>query len=135
MDLLDEWHRGAVRQVQVGHRHVGLQAADELHGFSRVSGLPHHGELPLGGKQALHRLAEDSVPVDQHDAIRAAGLHSRCRSFGRVGEGHVAAIALSAVVGGTADRKSTRLNSSHTVISYAVFCLKKKTKTMITTGK
>src|SRR5438034_5523629 len=25
-----------------------------------------------------------------------------------------------------ADRKSTRLNSSHTVISYAVFCLKKK---------
>src|SRR5260221_10764518 len=28
---------------------------------------------------------------------------------------------------GQADRKSTRLNSSHTVISYAVFCLKKKT--------
>src|SRR5438132_10821017 len=27
-----------------------------------------------------------------------------------------------------ADRKSTRLNSSHTVISYAVFCLKKKKK-------
>src|SRR5260221_10030736 len=26
----------------------------------------------------------------------------------------------------TKDRKSTRLNSSHTVISYAVFCLKKK---------
>src|SRR5207244_12295379 len=27
-----------------------------------------------------------------------------------------------------ADRKSTRLNSSHQIISYAVFCLKKKTK-------
>src|SRR5260221_7878798 len=27
------------------------------------------------------------------------------------------------------DRKSTRLNSSHTVISYAVFCLKKKNGT------
>src|SRR2546426_1966368 len=27
------------------------------------------------------------------------------------------------------DRKSTRLNSSHLVISYAVFCLKKKTNT------
>src|SRR5258708_29708681 len=26
------------------------------------------------------------------------------------------------------DRKSTRLNSSHQIISYAVFCLKKKTK-------
>src|SRR5437588_8610001 len=29
---------------------------------------------------------------------------------------------------GWRDRKSTRLNSSHTVISYAVFCLKKKKK-------
>src|SRR5256885_2805765 len=28
------------------------------------------------------------------------------------------------------DRKSTRLNSSHLVISYAVFCLKKKNKTI-----
>src|SRR2546427_4390279 len=28
-----------------------------------------------------------------------------------------------------ADRKSTRLNSSHSQISYAVFCLKKKKKT------
>src|SRR5260221_3667523 len=30
--------------------------------------------------------------------------------------------------GNGVDRKSTRLNSSHTVISYAVFCLKKKTE-------
>src|SRR2546426_6330958 len=30
---------------------------------------------------------------------------------------------------GQRDRKSTRLNSSHLVISYAVFCLKKKKKT------
>src|SRR5260221_5380837 len=30
------------------------------------------------------------------------------------------------------DRKSTRLNSSHTVISYAVFCLKKKTNNSVT---
>src|SRR2546426_7366050 len=32
------------------------------------------------------------------------------------------------------DRKSTRLNSSHLVISYAVFCLKKKKKITITTS-
>src|SRR5256885_2623221 len=31
--------------------------------------------------------------------------------------------------GGAGDRKSTRLNSSHLVISYAVFCLKKKKST------
>src|SRR5438034_8244557 len=38
----------------------------------------------------------------------------------RCGRDYTAAVAL--------DRKSTRLNSSHTVISYAVFCLKKKKK-------
>src|SRR5256885_12555834 len=32
----------------------------------------------------------------------------------------------AAPTNGQADRKSTRLNSSHLVISYAVFCLKKK---------
>src|SRR2546429_6065712 len=33
--------------------------------------------------------------------------------------------------GASRDRKSTRLNSSHGYISYAVFCLKKKTATFI----
>src|SRR3954465_9632710 len=32
------------------------------------------------------------------------------------------------------DRKSTRLNSSHTIISYAVFCLKKKEQHRQTRG-
>src|SRR5256885_13261538 len=36
-------------------------------------------------------------------------------------------ITLAAMI----DRKSTRLNSSHLVISYAVFCLKKKNNTFI----
>src|SRR3712207_7310514 len=40
--------------------------------------------------------------------------------------GRVAQEFGNSVVGGTADRKSTRLNSSHANISYAVFCLKKK---------
>src|SRR2546422_2461570 len=35
---------------------------------------------------------------------------------------------LCVTAGGKADRKSTRLNSSHGYISYAVFCLKKKKK-------
>src|SRR5438034_7790110 len=38
------------------------------------------------------------------------------------------------VIPSVPDRKSTRLNSSHTVISYAVFCLKKK-KTKKRTNK
>src|SRR3712207_7865984 len=38
-------------------------------------------------------------------------------------------VGLAGLVGAGRDRKSTRLNSSHANISYAVFCLKKKTKT------
>src|SRR3712207_8762248 len=38
-------------------------------------------------------------------------------------------------VGMNEDRKSTRLNSSHANISYAVFCLKKKTNTADTLTK
>src|SRR5438034_7721698 len=44
-------------------------------------------------------------------------------------EPHLQAVARSQVhreIDRCGDRKSTRLNSSHTVISYAVFCLKKK---------
>src|SRR5690606_39591825 len=37
-------------------------------------------------------------------------------------------LEVPAVAGSTGDRKSTRLNSSHVKISYAVFCLKKKKK-------
>src|SRR5258708_21748057 len=40
------------------------------------------------------------------------------------GERHAA----RAVIVASGDRKSTRLNSSHQIISYAVFCLKKKKK-------
>src|SRR2546430_11230156 len=36
-------------------------------------------------------------------------------------------VGVGAVIGKHRDRKSTRLNSSHSQISYAVFCLKKKT--------
>src|SRR2546429_7071985 len=39
---------------------------------------------------------------------------------------HVEAIRHDLVAHGLKDRKSTRLNSSHGYISYAVFCLKKK---------
>src|SRR3712207_8272814 len=49
-----------------------------------------------------------------------------------LGELRLVAVALGAgafeFLAPVADRKSTRLNSSHANISYAVFCLKKKTK-------
>src|SRR2546427_4211597 len=72
---------------------------------------------------------------DEYGLSRSAGVvlpyagppwRDRCgRSRDRVG-GPVPTVA----VGGadSLDRKSTRLNSSHSQISYAVFCLKKKKK-------
>src|SRR2546427_3870711 len=50
----------------------------------------------------------------------AGGRHPQSRPGGERG--------LRGGSGGARDRKSTRLNSSHSQISYAVFCLKKKKK-------
>src|SRR5258708_11849810 len=44
------------------------------------------------------------------------------------GEHHAKHAVLDGIGGENLDRKSTRLNSSHQIISYAVFCLKKKKK-------
>src|SRR2546430_13216829 len=68
-----------------------------------------------------------------HPIARDAGLHlpffyrgASCTVVGpikRHGNGpHIGSVSLRE------DRKSTRLNSSHSQISYAVFCLKKKKK-------
>src|SRR5260221_6316046 len=55
-----------------------------------------------------------------HDALPICHVPIRCAAvFKYDSEG-------SGPMGTNGDRKSTRLNSSHTVISYAVFCLKKK---------
>src|SRR5256885_10951899 len=54
-----------------------------------------------------------------------------CRKLGRTEKSvSTGTRAITGVAGGVlGDRKSTRLNSSHLVISYAVFCLKKKKTT------
>src|SRR5438270_4105008 len=46
--------------------------------------------------------------------------------FGVAGSGKSTILKLALVSSWARDRKSTRLNSSHSQISYAVFCLKKK---------
>src|SRR5256886_1657852 len=59
--------------------------------------------------------------------------------FGRIGDivgrKYTFLITLSGMGLATADRKSTRLNSSHSQISYAVFCLKKKKRTKTPSGR
>src|SRR2546427_8713352 len=59
---------------------------------------------------SLRSESRRSIELDDALLLRAANELVNGRSIGRV------------------DRKSTRLNSSHSQISYAVFCLKKKKK-------
>src|SRR5438128_8385530 len=75
--------------------------------------------------------------LSAHPARHAAHRHGVRRVAVLLGDRVAAAPADRAAhrgdgdpVGG-ADRKSTRLNSSHGSISYAVFCLKKKTKILL----
>src|SRR5256885_10051841 len=69
----------------------------------------------------------DALPISAD--LEMVGSEYKNRGRRRFPEfGHIIGIAIEN--GPTKDRKSTRLNSSHLVISYAVFCLKKKkTKT------
>src|SRR2546427_8254384 len=71
-------------------------------------------------KLSWHAHFHESVGEEIHQRSRS-GLLLRRRLVQRVHHGDAA--KLGAV---RQDRKSTRLNSSHSQISYAVFCLKKK---------
>src|SRR5256885_8759810 len=67
------------------------------------------------------------VALGQQALELQPGLVLGLPGLGSQGAAHGARVLpRSAQAGGDGDRKSTRLNSSHLVISYAVFCLKKK---------
>src|SRR2546426_4248349 len=67
--------------------------------------------------------AKSFTPAERLKAYKLIGAIQRLL----VGPGAIA-VVVSGIAPGPTDRKSTRLNSSHLVISYAVFCLKKKKK-------
>src|SRR5439155_23535657 len=66
------------------------------------------------GVDQLERRPDRLGPFDEQPHRLALGCHRTSDGLPSVGERE--------------DRKSTRLNSSHVAISYAVFCLKKKNK-------
>src|SRR5207245_11013532 len=69
-------------------------------------------------------------PIRQHRAHRAhrESLNSPTRQFTNSPIHQSCVFSPYDLLGDGLDRKSTRLNSSHGSISYAVFCLKQKTK-------
>src|SRR5207253_9207325 len=67
--------------------------------------------LPFGGRNLLCVLCSRDLSLIKAILLRALDLAVEYRQILRYGAGKL-------------DRKSTRLNSSHVAISYAVFCLK-----------
>src|SRR5205807_7833621 len=90
-----------------------------------------HDALPIyRGRRARCGSAAGAISALRrgHEAARACGEErAALRGARRFARGRRAFAALAPVRRARAaiDRKSTRLNSSHLVISYAVFCLKK----------
>src|SRR5947207_10185814 len=85
--------------------------------------------LADGAISTIERVKGSVVAVGTFERTRVPAFQFRATGFA-VGDGSLVATnahALPAILDSERrDRKSTRLNSSHTVISYAVFCLKKK---------
>src|SRR5688572_31816871 len=95
-------------------------ATTEIHTLSLHDALPICDELPglvgRGGEAAqvqlgLESAREELVEAERQDVVEGRGGRQKT------------------------DRKSTRLNSSHSQISYAVFCLKKKKKAKTNSGE
>src|SRR5262245_62965899 len=87
--------------------------------------LPLHDALPIFLR-----------PHETEEARRHAALRYLSRPIAshapRIAETAIELAKLARLLPAVVDRKSTRLNSSHLGISYAVFCLKKKTNTKLT---
>src|SRR3712207_8978015 len=76
---------------------------------TEISTLPLPAALPFYDRRHKRRMVVGDEAAADH-AAASAGSRTACAGSGS-----------------SKDRKSTRLNSSHANISYAVFCLKKKT--------
>src|SRR5688572_32289876 len=99
---------------------LSARPATETYTLSLHDALPIlRARLGPGGARGEHaRVLQVVVALHQHLRQRLAAPDERTGHRGEEQQQH----------DGERDRKSTRLNSSHSQISYAVFCLKKKKK-------
>src|SRR3712207_8347703 len=90
-------------------------ATTEIYTLSLHDALPISAAALPPPDPSRNRAGSGDVVGEQHPSVGAHQLQPRQGARGEVGDAR--------------DRKSTRLNSSHANISYAVFCLKKKHET------
>src|SRR2546429_9472759 len=82
-----------------------------------------HDALPISQTQRAEQFGRLVAGFEPQDLLRAA--RTRLPDLSGL-EGEAVLRLIEAFESPEVDRKSTRLNSSHGYISYAVFCLKKK---------
>src|SRR6266487_3526162 len=123
---------GTITAQMVGSQGLLVQSLEQVVGGQLDLLMPPLGRPVQAGDDA-HPVDAPEIPVDK--CVPGLGLVG-----GAVGEAEMppgvflprVPLQVGVLVGGTGldlppvDRKSTRLNSSHPSISYAVFCLKKK---------
>src|SRR5438034_5981373 len=101
-------------------RWAPIQALTVQHGLGiRAKKNPNTGESVAGPET----LPDDDLAKNRTDPHLDLLAHSLCDDWHKERSADLSQVTVPLL-----DRKSTRLNSSHTVISYAVFCLKKKKK-------
>src|SRR3989475_8741209 len=114
---LDDRVRDHVTRTAIRARNIGLLDVTIRELLTHSSGL----QRDLPGTW----WTQPSFPAEVPDHFSATYPSSTEWKYSNVGY-----VLLGEVIAAAGDRKSTRLNSSHSQISYAVFCLKKKkTKT------
>src|SRR3989449_10708349 len=123
LDLRELLQQGTLLGRELGgrphvHAHVQIAAAALAHARQALAAQPIH----RGGPRPRLDL-ERRLPVRRRHAD--LGAERRLGEREREIDHEIVPVALEARIFGE-DRKSTRLNSSHGYISYAVFCLKKK---------
>src|SRR5947207_3917725 len=104
----------ATKHVEALTASAKLIAAARRERLGVLDTLDIGGGFPIDYAQPVQDIGRFCAPL----RVAVAKLPTRVRVIAEPGR----------YIVGPSDRKSTRLNSSHTVISYAVFCLKKKNK-------
>src|SRR5205814_2672734 len=90
-----------------------------------------HDALPISRRRYAAQTfrsvsrARPEACTTSNDLVAAPVLHAGAGDRRRTLIGRIASVHVTRATRAATDRKSTRLNSSHLGISYAVFCLKK----------
>src|SRR5690625_2755151 len=112
-NFIQEWRDG---------RSLSEESFDK--NYERLSHPPAEAQLDFGLMEAV----KDGKYIDVHCLVMTLPFSNDAYTVPLPGENQECLFyGMKKIFDQLGDRKSTRLNSSHVAISYAVFCLKKKT--------